>query len=76
MKGHTFGNLGRTLSAMDLTQIIADLESVGERLNDMMFDVLREASREGNARPDSDKELMKAQRAVDKAVHVLKGLES
>lgn len=61
---------------MDVSQLIIDLESVGERLNDLMFEVLREASRDGADRPKSDKELMKAQRAVEKALHVLKGLDS
>ena len=60
---------------MDVSQLINDLESVGERLNDLMFDVLREAAREQAGRPAADKELMKAQRAVEKALNVLRGLD-
>lgn len=61
---------------MDVTGLVSDLESVSERLNEMMFDALREASREGVGRPSADKELLKAQRAVEKAIHVLRGLRN
>ena len=55
--------------------LVSDLESVGERLNELMFDVLREAARERVDRPVADKELMKAQRAVEKAINILRGLD-
>jgi len=60
---------------MNLTELIIDLESVRERLDSIMFDVLREAAASKTGRPASDKELMKVQRAIDKAINTLRSLE-
>ena len=57
---------------MNVAPIIADLEAAQEKLNDLMFEVLREASAAGSGRPAADKELLKAQRAVEKALHHLR----
>ncbi|CAB4711223.1 unannotated protein [freshwater metagenome] len=59
-------------------QIIQRLNDVASRLrdavsslDDVMFDVLREASRRREGRPALDKTLSQARRAIDKAVHLL-----
>jgi hypothetical protein len=40
-----------------------------------MFDSLREAAASKTGRPATDKELMKVQRAIDKAINTLRSLE-
>ncbi len=60
---------------MNLTELIIDLESVRERLDSIMFDSLREAAASKGGRPTTDKELMKVQRAIDKAINTLRSLE-
>jgi hypothetical protein len=51
------------------------LEAIVADLDELAFDRLREASAQGaTERPASDKELTKARRAVEKAIHVLRGL--
>jgi len=60
---------------MNLTELIIDLESVRERLDSIMFDSLREAAASKAGRPATDKELMKVQRAIDKAINTLRSLE-
>ena len=52
------------------------LEGIAEELGDLSIDVLRDALRTGaQRRPEADKKLLQARRAVDKAVHVLRALE-
>ncbi len=52
-----------------LEQIVADLD-------ELAFDRLREAAADGaTERPASDKELAKARRAVEKAVHLLRNID-
>jgi hypothetical protein len=49
-----------------LDQIVADLD-------ERSFDLLREASAAGRGRPDEDRRLAQARRAVEKAAHLLRG---
>ena len=60
---------------MNLTELIIDLESVRERLDSTMFESLREAAATKSGRPATDKELMKVQRAIDKAINTLRLIE-
>ena len=52
-----------------LDEVVADLDEI-------MFDRLREASAAGGARPVDDKRLTQARRAVEKAVHLLRGRDA
>jgi hypothetical protein len=49
------------------------LQAVVEDLDQIVFDQLREAAAEGHGRPPDDKRLTQARRAVEKAVHLLRG---
>ena len=49
------------------------LQSVADDLDEIMFDQLREASAERTGRPADDKRLTQARRAIEKAVHLLRG---
>jgi hypothetical protein len=49
------------------------LQAVVEDLDQIAFDQLREAAAEGGPRPPDDKRLTQARRAVEKAVHLLRG---
>jgi hypothetical protein len=51
------------------------LESISEDLGDLSMDVLKEAMRSGaTRRPDADKKLVQARRAVEKAAHLVRDL--
>ena len=54
-----------------LSDISSRLRDAASSLDDVMFDVLREASRKREGRPAIDKTLSQARRAIDKAVHLL-----
>ena len=54
-----------------LNDIVSRLRDAASSLDDVMFDVLREASRRREGRPAIDKTLSQARRAIDKAVHLL-----
>ena len=54
-----------------LNDITSRLRDAASSLDDVMFDVLREASRRREGRPAIDKTLSQARRAIDKAVHLL-----
>ena len=54
-----------------LNEIASRLRDAVSSLDDVMFDVLREASRKREGRPAIDKTLSQARRAIDKAVHLL-----
>jgi hypothetical protein len=56
---------------------IADrLRAIVEELDEIAFDRLRLAAADGQrSRPDNDRELTKARRAVEKAVAVLRGID-
>ncbi|HZB40845.1 MAG TPA: hypothetical protein VE487_07770 [Ilumatobacter sp.] len=60
----------------DLNTLVERLEAIVEELDQIAFDRLRLAAAEGQrARPDDDRELTKARRAVEKAVAVLRGVD-
>ena len=61
----------------DLTGLAERLEAIVEELDEIAFDRLRMAAAEGRrTRPDEDRELTKARRAVEKAVGVLRAIDS
>ena len=53
--------------------LIDRLQLVVDDLDQIVFDQLREAAAEGKPRPINDKRLTQARRAVEKAVHLLRG---
>lgn len=56
-------------------QLVERLETVIADIDEMSFDLLREAVADGaTARPTADKELVKARRAVEKAAAILRTL--
>lgn len=58
---------------IDVQRFIDDLETISEHLNDAAMSALSEAIENGEtARPDIEKRLSQARRAVDKAIHHLK----
>ena len=60
----------------DVLDRLADrLQSVIDDLDEIAFDQLREAAAAKQGRPDSDRRLTQARRAVEKAVHLLRGSE-
>jgi len=60
----------------DIRGLADRLESIVEELDEIAFDRLRLAAAEGQrTRPDDDRELTKARRAVEKAVAVLRGID-
>jgi hypothetical protein len=59
-----------------LGAIVARLDGIVEELDDISFDLLREASSMGaTTRPPADKKLTQARRAVEKASHLLQQLQ-
>lgn len=48
-----------------------DLRAVIEAVDDLTFEMLRAAARQGQGRPAADKRLLQVRRALDKAVHLL-----
>ncbi len=48
------------------------LEQIGEDIDELAFDLLREAAQRGEARPAHDKTLMQARRSVTKAAALLR----
>ena len=60
----------------DHHDLVAQLEAIGELLTDRAIEVLRAAIEDGSGeRPAEEKELVKAQRAVDKAARILRALD-
>jgi len=57
---------------------VADrLDAIAEEIADLAIDTLRSALRSGGSgRPPSEKQLTQARRAVEKAAHVLRGIET
>ncbi|MEQ1872390.1 MAG: hypothetical protein ABL953_01580 [Ilumatobacteraceae bacterium] len=49
------------------------LDAIAEELDELMFDQLREAASEKRGRPDDDKRLTQARRAIEKAARLLRG---
>jgi len=61
----------------DYDSIIGRLAAIAEDLDEIAFDQLREAVADGEiARPATDKKLMQARRAIEKAAGILRQLES
>jgi hypothetical protein len=48
------------------------LAEVAAALDERAFELLRSAAREGTGRPDDDKRLMQARRAIEKAERLLR----
>ncbi len=60
----------------DLNGIADRLAAIVEELDEIAFDRLRSAAADGQrSRPDDDRELTKARRAVEKAVAVLRRID-
>lgn len=60
----------------DHQDLIVQLESVADALGDRALDALRAAVESGAThRPAEEKALVRARRAVDKAVHILRDLD-
>lgn len=55
--------------------IASKIRSSIEAVDDLSFDLLREASRQRQGRPAADKTLMQARRALEKAAHLLENFE-
>lgn len=53
--------------------LIERLEQIAADLDERSFDLLRAAAAERSGRPVDDRRLMQARRAIDKAIHVLRG---
>ena len=60
----------------DVGSIADRLETIVADLDELAFDRLREAVADGHTvRPESDKTLTQARRAVEKAAHLLRSLD-
>ena len=60
----------------ELGSIADRLDSIVADLDEIAFDRLREAMADGSrARPDSDKTITQARRAIEKAAHLLRSLD-
>jgi hypothetical protein len=56
-------------------ELADELVRVGEQLDELSLEVLLHAREEGaTRRPDADRVLMQARRAVEKAAHLLRSL--
>jgi len=56
-----------------LEEICADLDRVRERLDDLAFDLLREAVRaKADKRPELEKRVTRARRALERAIATLR----
>ena len=61
----------------DIGSLADRLEAIVEELDEIAFDKLRLAAADGQRdHPAEDRELTKARRAVEKAVAVLRGMDS
>ncbi len=57
-------------------ELADQLDRIAEQLDELAFDELREAVADGaTQRPRTDKRLMQARRAIDKAAHLLRTLD-
>ena len=65
------------MTTPEIDALVGRLESIVEELDEIAFDRLRLASAEGaTARPATDKPLVQARRAIEKAVHVLRSIDA
>lgn len=61
---------------MNLDGVVSRLESAVADLDEIAFDLLREAVADGETqRPPEDRELAKARRAIEKAIGILRNLD-
>jgi len=83
VSGAMWGSVAVTTRAYDrlMAQIASTaaelserLAAVAEAIEDLSFEILREAAADGAERPDADRVLVRARRAVDKAAILLSGL--
>jgi hypothetical protein len=56
-----------------LDAVVDRLRAAVDELDDIAFDVLRDASARGVDRPNVDKEIVRARRSIEKAVLLLSG---
>lgn len=61
------------MSSGRFDDLVDRLQAVVEDLDQITFDQLREAAAEHGPRPADDKRLTQARRAVEKAIHLLRG---
>lgn len=54
-----------------LTEIAAQLDAISASLDEISFDVLREANERRETRPDIDRTITQARRAIEKAARLL-----
>ncbi len=67
---------GNGAPVSDVGPIVDRLDAIVAHLDELAFDRLREASADGaTSRPQSDKTLTQARRAVEKAAHLLRSLD-
>lgn len=59
-----------------LHEIARDIDGLIASLDEISFDVLREARRDGRARPEIDRTVTQARRALEKASRLLSERES
>jgi predicted transcriptional regulator len=60
----------------DFSQLAERLDAVAEEIDEVAFDLLREAMADGEVeRPQVDRRLMQARRAVEKAAGILRDLD-
>ena len=60
------------MAADELAAIIAELESLSERLSDLALDALREAVAAGDSkRPDLERQTTRARNAIERAIAIL-----
>jgi hypothetical protein len=65
------------MSVWDYSDLIDRIEGISAEIDDIAFDQLREASADGEvARPASDRRLMQARRALDKAAEALRSIHT
>jgi hypothetical protein len=57
----------------DFDDLADRLAAIASDLDDRAFTLLREAAAEGRGRPEADKRLTQARRAVEKAERLLRG---
>jgi hypothetical protein len=62
---------------MGYEDLCSQLESIGEALTERSIETLQSAIRDGaDAHPPEEKALARAQRSIDKAIHILRSLDA
>ncbi|MGA0877526.1 MAG: hypothetical protein ACO3SP_00240 [Ilumatobacteraceae bacterium] len=57
------------------SDLAAQVRSLVEAVDDLSYDLLREATRRREGRPSADKTLMQIRRSLEKAAHLLEGFD-